>query len=138
VSAYDRGVAAREDERGDRDAVWAAVLAIYDGFLADDRDAIDANIAPEATMWDAFHEPLVRGKAGLDAVRDARPGDGPRPAELRAEEPVIDVFGDVALVRHLLTVVTPGEPELRLRNTGLWRRDGGRWLCVHNHEDLLA
>jgi ketosteroid isomerase-like protein len=126
-------------EADDRDAVWAAVGAIYDGFLAGDRRAIDANIAADATMWDAFHAPLIRGKAELDAVRDARPSDGAPPTELRADDPVIDVFGDIALVRHVLTVVTPGEPEQRVRNTSVWRRDsGGRWLCIHNHEDLLA
>jgi ketosteroid isomerase-like protein len=126
-------------EADDRDAVWAAVGAIYDGFLAGDRPAIDANIAPDATMWDAFHAPLVRGKAELDAVRDARPSGGPRPSELRAVDPVIDVFGDLALVRHVLVVVTPDEPDRRVRNTSVWRRDGGgRWLCIHNHEDLLA
>jgi ketosteroid isomerase-like protein len=121
----------------DRDSVWAAVNAIYTGYLAGDRDAIDANIAPEATMWDAFHEPLIRGKAELDAVRDARPDDVPKPTELHAEEPTIDVIGDVALVRHVLRVVTPGEPEQRVRNTSVWRRSDTRWLCVHNHEDLV-
>ena len=38
---------------------------------------------------------------------------------------MIDVFGDVALVRHLLTVVYPDGREQRLRNTGVWRRSGG-------------
>lgn len=122
---------------GDRDAVWAAMNEIYAAYLAGDREAIDANIAQDATMWDAFHEPLIRGKAELDAVRDARPAGGPKPTELLAEDPAIDVLGDVALVRHVLTVVTPGEPEQRVRNTSVWRRNGERWLCVHNHEDLL-
>jgi len=122
----------------DADAVWAAVTAIYDGFLAGDRAAVDANIADDATVWDASHAPLLRGKAELDALRDARPSDGPKPAELHAEEPVVDVFGDTALVRHVLRVVTPGEPEQRVRTTSVWRRSGERWLCVHNHEDLLA
>ena len=27
--------------------------------------------------------------------------------------------------------------QLHIRNTGVWRREGDRWLCVHNHEDLL-
>ena len=126
------------DDAADSKSVWAAVNAIYDGFLAGDREAIDANIAPEATMWDAFHEELIRGKAELDAVRDARPADEPRPTELRAEAPVIEVFGDIAVVRHMLTVVTPGSPEIRVRNTSVWRRTDGRWLCIHNHEDALA
>lgn len=116
--------------------VWAAVNTIYAGFRAGDRDAIDASISPDATLWDSAHEPLIRGKAELDAVRDARPAGGPVP-ELEAREPVIDVFGDVALVRHLLVARLPGE-EQRIRNTSVWRKIDGRWLCVHNHEDVVS
>jgi ketosteroid isomerase-like protein len=117
----------------DRDDVWAAVSAMYDAFLLGDRATIDNSLAPDATLWDAFHEPLLRGKA----ERDARPpSDRPEPSALRAHDEVIDVWGEVALVRHLLTVVYPDRSEERVRNTGVWRRADGRWLCVHNHEDL--
>lgn len=117
--------------------VWAAVNAIYAGFLAGDRAAIDANISPDMTAWDSAHEPLVRGKVELDAVRDARPADGPSPTDLEAVDPVIDVFDDVALVRHVLLVHLPGSTE-RIRNTSVWRRIDGRWLCIHNHEDVVS
>jgi ketosteroid isomerase-like protein len=117
----------------DEAAVWSAVLEIYDAFLDGDRDGVDARIAPDATIWDAFHEPLLRGKA----ERDARPAGGPRPTALHATEPVLDVYGDTAVVRHRLTAELPDGTRLRVRNTGVWRRDGNRWLCVHNHEDLL-
>ena len=120
--------------------VWEAVEAIYAGFVAGDREAIDRNLSPEATLWDSTHEPLVRGKAELDALRDARPAGAPSPTALEATEPVIDVFGDVAVVRHVLLVrfaPESGEPEQRIRNTSVWRRRDGRWLCVHNHEDVL-
>jgi len=117
----------------DRDDVWAAVTGIYDAFLAGDRAAIDSSLAPDATLWDAFYEPLLRGKA----ERDARPrNEGPEPSALRAHDEVIDVWDDVSLVRHLLTVVYPDGSEQRVRNTGVWRRVDSRWLCVHNHEDL--
>jgi ketosteroid isomerase-like protein len=117
----------------DEAALWAEVQAIYAAFLAGDRAAIDARIAPDATMWDAFHEPLLRGKD----ERDARPAGAPAPASLHAAEPVIDVYDDTAVVRHLLTAVLADGTQLRVRNTGVWRRDGDRWRCVHNHEDLL-
>jgi ketosteroid isomerase-like protein len=125
----------------DQERLWAAVNAVYEGFLAGDREAIDRNISPDATMWDSSHEPLLRGKAELDAVRDARPADGPTPASLEAIDPVIDVFGDIGLVRHVLVASFPpasGQPELRIRNTSVWRRSGERWLCLHNHEDVLG
>jgi ketosteroid isomerase-like protein len=118
--------------------VWAAVNAIDAGFLAGDREAIDRHIAADATIWDSAHEPLVRGRDELDAVRDARPANGPRPSRLDAVDPVIDVFGDTAVVRHVLVITFPdGAPEQRIRNTSIWRKVDGRWLCVHNHEDVL-
>ena len=117
--------------------VWSAVNAVYAGFLAGDRAAIDANISPDATVWDSAHEPLLHGKADLDAVRDARPADGPTPTDLEATDPVIDVFGDLALVRHVLLVHLPGSTE-RIRNTSVWRRTEGRWSCIHNHEDVVS
>ena len=120
--------------------VWAAVNAIYAAYLAGDRDAIDRHIAPDATIWDAAVEPLIRGRRELDALRDARPSDAPRPSGLDAVDPVIDVFGDVALARHVLVVTfapESGEPGQRIRNTSVWRNVDGRWLCVHNHEDVV-
>jgi ketosteroid isomerase-like protein len=123
------------DSQADR--IWTAVTAIYAGFLTGDREAIDSHISPVATIWDSEHEPLVRGKAELDALRDTRPADGPRPTSLEPTEPVIDVFGDVAVVRHVLLVTFAGAPEQRVRNTSVWRLVGERWLCVHNHEDVV-
>jgi ketosteroid isomerase-like protein len=125
----------------DHEAAWAAVKAIYAGFLAGDRAAIDAHISPEATIWDSAHESLIRGREELDAVRDARPPDGPAPVDLVATDPVIDVFGDVALVRHVLVATFPPEAGLsdqRIRNTSVWRKVDGRWLCIHNHEDVVS
>ena len=121
--------------------LWAAVNAIYDGFLAGDRAAIDRNISPDATIWDSAHAPLVRGRAELDAVRDARPPDGAAPVELQATDPVIDVYGDVGVVRHVLVArfaPESGEQDVRIRNTSVWRKTDGRWLCMHNHEDVLS
>jgi ketosteroid isomerase-like protein len=127
--------------RDEEEHVWAAVNAIYAGFLAGDREAIDRHVAPDATIWDSATEPLIRGRAELNAVRDARASDGPRPSGLDAVDPVVDVFQDVALVRHVLVVTFPpesGAPAQRIRNTSVWRRLDGHWLCVHNHEDVVG
>jgi ketosteroid isomerase-like protein len=123
---------------GEAAAVWAAMTAVYTSYLAGDRAAIDATIAPDASMWDSAYEPLVRGKEQLDAVRDARPADGPQPTGLRPIDPMIDVFGDTALVRHVLLVDFADAPAQRIRNTSVWRKVDGRWLCVHNHEDVVG
>jgi ketosteroid isomerase-like protein len=133
-----RSIAAVDTEH---ETIFGAVQAIYAGFLAGDRAAVDAQISPVATIWDSAHEPLIRGRGEMDAVRDARPRGGPMPAELQAIEPVIDVFGDIALVRHVLVVTFPPDtdlPEQRIRNTSVWRKTDGRWLCIHNHEDVVS
>lgn len=125
----------------EQERLWAAVNAIYQGFLAGDRDAIDRNISPDATVWDSSHEPLLRGKADLDAVRDARRPEDASPSSLDAVDPVIDIFGDIGLVRHVLIASFPpggGGRELRIRNTSVWRRSGERWVCLHNHEDAIG
>lgn len=117
-------------------AIWAALNEIYDGFLAGDAARTDRSIDSSATIWDSAEPCLVRGKDELDALRNRRPLSAP-PDELVASDPVIDVWGDVALVRHLLTVVENGRTT-RIRNTSVWRRRDGAWLVVHNHEDVLG
>jgi hypothetical protein len=119
----------------DQEAIWAAVNEIYAGFLAGDPARTDRNIDPAATIWDSAEPDLIQGKDELDALRARRPPSAP-PDELAATDPVIDVWGDVALVRHLLTVVVDGETT-RIRNTSVWRRRDDTWLVVHNHEDVL-
>jgi ketosteroid isomerase-like protein len=120
----------------DEQAIWQTVQGIYQGFLSRNREAIDANISPDVTIWDSSHEQLLEGKPELDALREARPVDGAKPLGLQAAEPLIAVWGDTALVRHVLLVQFADRIE-RIRNTSVWRREGGRWLCVHNHEDVV-
>ena len=120
----------------DQETIWAALNEIYSGFLAGDPARTDRQIDPAATIWDSAEPDLIRGKDELDALRRRRPPSTP-PDELAASDPVIDVWGDVALVRHLLTVVE-GEQTTRIRNTSVWRRRAGSWLVVHNHEDVLG
>ena len=124
--------------------IWAATLDIYAGFLAGDRPRIDAHLHPDATFWDSDEAELIQGQAALQATRDRRPpaDDPAAPAvvALDAADPVIDVWGDVALARHWVTVrfaddrVAPQD----VRVTTVWRWTDGRWLAAHNHEDVRA
>ncbi|PPF87854.1 hypothetical protein C5B96_03465 [Subtercola sp. Z020] len=112
----------------DEHAIWAAVNAVYAGFVDADRAAIDANISPDATMFDSDAMPVIHGKGELDAIRDARP---PRSASdpvarLRAMAPEIRIWGDTAVLLHYLAVdLGDGSPEQAVRNTSVWRRAGG-------------
>ncbi|MFB7580719.1 YybH family protein [Streptomyces hydrogenans] len=129
----------------DAEAVWAVITGMYEAYEAGDRARIDAALDPEATIWDSAAEPLLFGKPDLDRVRDERPaaGEGPEESGLYASEPVVDVFGDLAVLRYLLRVeFAPGpdgretRPEL-VRNTVVLRRSGdGAWRIVHLHEDV--
>ncbi|MGI4893619.1 MAG: DUF4440 domain-containing protein [Janthinobacterium lividum] len=121
--------------------VWAGLQSIYDGFLSGDTSAGDARMHPEVTLWDSASEPLVFGTAGLAALRAARPAPDPQRPQvsgIEASRPVLDVLGDVAVLRHRFEVrISDGGVE-RVRNTSVWRRVEGRWLLAHNHEDVLT
>jgi len=131
-----------EIDHAPADVQWlrAAVTDMYDAYLAQDRARADSYIADDVTLWDTEHEPLVHGLTGLHELRASRPaGSVEAVAGIDVTEPIIDIWGDIALVRHTFTVrfVDPtAEPE-RVRNSAVWQRRDGRWLIVHNHEDVL-
>lgn len=125
----------------DAEAIWAAVLDMYDCYLTGDRERSNGHIAPDVTLWDSEHEPLLVGRDALDALRDTRPAptEQTRVSAIETGEPVIDVWGDVALCRYVFEVVfaDPSRPRERVRNTAVWHKRDGRWVVVHNHEDVL-
>lgn len=127
---------------GDEQQVWDAMRAVYQAFLAGDPAAVDALLHPGVTIWDSAEPQLAIGLDALQELRTRRPADGTAPtvAALVATDPVVTVWGDIALLRHLLTVTfaEPGQAAESVRNTSVWRRVDGRWLAVHNHEDVLA
>jgi ketosteroid isomerase-like protein len=122
----------------DESEVWARVRAIYDGFLDADTEGVDALLHPDVTIWDAAEFPLARGLGQLRDIRKRRVGDPAAPTVVRIEtqDPVIDVWGDTALVRHILIVELSDGASQTVRNTSVWRRAEGAWLAVHNHEDV--
>ncbi|MGW9213338.1 DUF4440 domain-containing protein [Embleya sp. NPDC055664] len=130
----------------DRAAVWSALLDIYAGFTAGDRERIDRRIHPEATIWDSAAPELLFGRADLDRIRAERPvgPDAPVVTGIHASDEVIDIWDDTALARYNLRVdfapaadgtVLPSE---HIRNTAVARRFPQGWLVVHNHEDVLG
>jgi ketosteroid isomerase-like protein len=124
----------------DEAEVWARVRAIYAGFLARDPDGVDALLHPDVTIWDSAQFPLTRGLGELADLRTRRPADPGAPTAVRldARDPVIDVWGDTALVRHVLIVELSDGMQETVRNTSVWRRTAGAWLAVHNHEDIAG
>ncbi|NYD68075.1 YybH family protein [Agromyces atrinae] len=132
-----------EVDQSTTDAAWIrqAVYDMYDAYMESDRERANSYIADDVTLWDTEHEPLVYGLSGLNDLRDSRPaGSVASVAGVDVTtDPVVDVWGDIALARHTFTVrfVDPEARPERVRNTGVWQRRDGRWLMVHNHEDVL-
>jgi ketosteroid isomerase-like protein len=124
----------------DEAEVWALVRAIYDGFLAGDTQGVDALLQPDVTIWDSAEFPLARGLGELREMRVRRRRDSGAPAviSLDARDPVIDVWGDTALVRHVLIVELSDGTRETVRNTSVWRRAEGSWQAIHNHEDVAG
>ena len=122
--------------------IWAAMRAVYAGFLAGDPAAVDRHLAPAVTIWDSSEVELVLGLSALAELRSRRPPPGPGgPAvvDLVATDPLVDVWGETALLRHRVRVVFAGDrPDELVRNTSVWRLVQGQWIAVHNHEDVLA
>jgi ketosteroid isomerase-like protein len=120
--------------------VWARVRAIYDRFQAADTGGVDALLHPDVTIWDAAEFALARGLEQLRDIRRRRVDDPAALAVLQidAQDPVIDVWGDTALVRHILVVELSDGTRQTVRNTSVWRRAEGAWLAVHNHEDVAG
>ncbi|MDJ1131329.1 YybH family protein [Streptomyces iconiensis] len=128
---------------GEAGVVWSLLTGMYAAYETGDREAIDACLDPEATIWDSAVPGLLRGRADLERVRAARPapvpGGAPAETGVTAYDPVAEVFGDTAVLRYWLRVeFGPGRfsPEL-VRNTAVLRRSGtGHWRIVHLHEDV--
>lgn len=133
-----------EDDKNFEDAdkayIWSGVRKMLDSFLAADRKSADDFIHQDATMWDSVQPKLIVGLDGLNALRDARPASaGPsNVAEIMTENPVIDIYGDIAVLRYELVVrFKDGSPDENIRNSAVWRRFPEGWLVIHNHEDVL-
>ena len=125
----------------DAAAVWAALHEVYAGYLTGEPARGDAHLHPDVTLWDSAAEPLVHGLGGLASLRSRRPAptaDVPVVTAIEAAEPLLDLLGDTAVLRHRLTVRFSAGADERVRNTSVWRRVDGRWLLLHNHEDVVA
>lgn len=116
------------------------ITGLYDAYLEKDRARADSFISDEATMWDSEYVPLLRGLDALNALRNARPPaeDASLVTGIDVTEPVVDVWGDVAVAKHVFTVhFADGRPDEVVRNTGVWRRTSDGWKIFHNHEDVV-
>jgi len=121
--------------------IWRNVRTMLDAFMAGDRVLADSFISPDVTLWDSEERELIHSLVGLNQLRDRRPkGDGgPKILGVDNVKPNISIHGDIGIARYELHVRTPGgEHDEFIRNTAVWQRKNGTWLCIHNHEDKLV
>jgi ketosteroid isomerase-like protein len=122
--------------------LWANVRTMFDAFLSKDREFANSFIADDVTLWDSVERDLVVTLDGLNQLRDRRPAPTPTTPKVVAINPIkphITVHGDIAIVRYEFTVeFDQGLPPELIRNTAVWRRAGGRWQVIHNHEDVIS
>ena len=124
----------------DARTIWENVRKMLDAFMEKNRALADSYISADVTLWDSEERELVHTLVGLNQLRDRRPTDGSGPVILGIDniKPVISVHGDLAIARYELHVRTEGGlHDEHIRNTAIWRRENGKWLCFHNHEDKL-
>jgi ketosteroid isomerase-like protein len=123
-----------------KEYIWQAVRDMLDGFLEGDRPKIDRYIHEDCTFWDSSEPKLGFGLKDLNAIRDRRPkvDTGPKVVKIDAIEPIIDVYDDFAVCRHILHVRhSDSRPTEVIRNTAVWRKFPEGWFLIHNHEDEL-
>ena len=125
----------------DQRYIWNGVLTMYEGFIEKNRPKIDQFIHEDCTVWDSSERDLAFGLKGLNEVRARRPQDpsAPQVERIDASDPVINIYGDMAVARHYLKVVyvNHASPTREVRNTGVWKKFDKGWQLVHNHEDEL-
>ena len=126
----------------DKHAVTQLVKRIFDSYLKFDPELLDQCDAPECTIWDLFEPDLVRGgSAGRAEFRKKDMADSQKrgPLSIEIEEPVVDVWGDVAVARYYLNYQfePPGALAGRVRITTVARRMEGEWRRVHHHEGAV-
>ena len=126
----------------DQQAVVSLVHRIFDSYLQFDPELLEQCDAPECTIWDLFEPDLVRGgRAARAEFRKKDMSESQQRGALRIdiEEPVVDVWGDVAVARYYLDYefAAPGALRGRVRITTVARRIDGEWRRIHHHEGAL-
>jgi len=124
-----------------KDQLWRNVRTMFDAFLTKNRPLANSFIAEDVTLWDSVERDLVITLEGLNQLRDRRPppsANAPQVIAIENFNPFISVHGSLAIVRYEFIVkFDQGLPDELIRNTAIWRYEGGRWQVIHNHEDVL-
>jgi len=109
---------------------------MYGAFLDRDWDRFDAHLTQDVTAWESHLPQMMRGLEGLRAFRAER-GEPAALAGLSVDLLDLDVWGDVAVARYVLTArgADPqAQPQLT-RVTEVLRWDGAAWRIARRHAE---
>jgi len=114
---------------------------MYKAFADGRPDSIEEALAASCTVWDVFTPELIRGREERARFHAADQEQMRARGRLswHLHEPMVDVWGDVAIARYVLDFEY-GPPRAvagSVRITDVLRRLDGRWLIVHHHEGLV-
>ena len=121
--------------------IAALIRGIYQAFAEGRLAAIEEALAQECTVWDVFTPELIRGRGERARFHAADQAQMRARGPLRWQlgEPLVDVWGDVAVARYVLDFEYQPPRALAgsVRVTDVLRRLEGRWLIVHHHEGVV-
>jgi hypothetical protein len=123
-----------------QEAVASVIVQLYRAL--GDRPAFDRHLHEAITIWESDADAMLHGTAELDDLRDQRAAgaDADAPVVVAPESLKIDVWGDTAVARYVLTAVYDDDAaqDKSFRVTDVLRRTDERWLIVHHHSEALA
>jgi ketosteroid isomerase-like protein len=122
------------------DEIRRLIASIYTAFAGGDVSGIESCLDDSVTIWDVFTPDLIVGKASRDEfhARDRAQMRARGPLHLEVGPSTVDVRGDVAWARYLVTFryEPPGETSGTVRVTDVLVRRADGWRVVHHHEGL--
>lgn len=123
------------------DAIRAVIQGMFDAFAAHDTAGVEAALDKDCTVWDVFVPDLIQGVETRLAYHEADRSQSMArgPLTMSMSDPLIDVWGDTALARYVLSFAyePPNPVAGKVRISTVFRRsDAGPWRIVHHHEGM--
>lgn len=117
-------------------APWNVVADVYAAYLDRDQSRLVSAFADECTLWDSANRALRYGRDMKATSTDTK--EWRLPLALETANPMVEVWGDTALVLHdLAATFEDASLNEELRVTAVLRLAENGWLIVHHHEELL-
>lgn len=127
---------AAPDAATTRTLVTALLDDMYGAFMERDWERFNAHLTQDVTAWESHLPEMMRGLDELQAYR-ARRGEPAPLAGLTFDLTDLDVWGDVAVARYILTAhpIAPEAASSSTRVSEILRWNGTRWLIAHRHAE---